>query len=112
MATSIRTRRATLSPAPGPTLVRCRSATRPRRDGSVRGFPTNIEDMNIFKVFPVKERLKMRFEAEFGRLQLFSFATRTVRTVRQLNKQGFGGPGLAVSPDGWGSSMMRAATLC
>jgi Tol biopolymer transport system component len=33
-------------------------------------------------------------------LKLFSFATRPVRTVRQLDKQAFGGPGLAVSPDG------------
>lgn len=44
-------RRATLSPAPGRSLVRCSSATRPRRDGSVRGFPTYNEDMNIFKSF-------------------------------------------------------------
>jgi Tol biopolymer transport system component len=29
-----------------------------------------------------------------------SFATRTVRTVRHLEKQAWGGPGLAVSPDG------------
>jgi hypothetical protein len=33
-------------------------------------------------------------------LKLFSFGTRTVRTVRQLHKQAWGGPGLAVSPDG------------
>jgi Tol biopolymer transport system component/DNA-binding winged helix-turn-helix (wHTH) protein len=49
-------------------------------------------------------------------LKLFSFATRTVRTIRQLEKQAFGGPGLAVSPDGqsillgqvddWGSDIM------
>jgi hypothetical protein len=40
----------------------------PRRDGSIRGFPTYNEDVSIFKVFPVKERLKMRFEAEFGNI--------------------------------------------
>jgi hypothetical protein len=40
----------------------------PRRDGSIRGFPTYNEDLSIFKVFPVKERLKMRFEAEFGNI--------------------------------------------
>jgi Tol biopolymer transport system component len=33
-------------------------------------------------------------------LKFFSFATRTVRIVRQLDKQVWGGPGLAVSPDG------------
>jgi hypothetical protein len=33
-------------------------------------------------------------------LKLFSFATRTVRTVRQLDKRVWGGPGLAMSPDG------------
>jgi Carboxypeptidase regulatory-like domain/TonB dependent receptor len=40
----------------------------PRRDGSVRGFPTYSEDVNLFKVFPIKENLKMRFEAEVGNL--------------------------------------------
>jgi hypothetical protein len=40
----------------------------PRRDGSVRGFPTYNEDASIFKVFPLKEQLKMRFEAEFGNI--------------------------------------------
>jgi Tol biopolymer transport system component/DNA-binding winged helix-turn-helix (wHTH) protein len=49
-------------------------------------------------------------------LKFFSFSTRTVRTVRQLDKQAWGGPGLAVSPDGrtvligqiddWGSDIM------
>jgi hypothetical protein len=40
----------------------------PRRDGSVRGFPTYSEDVNIFKVFPLRENLKMRFETEIGNL--------------------------------------------
>jgi hypothetical protein len=49
-------------------------------------------------------------------LKFFSFAPRTVRTVRQLEKQAWGGPGLAVSPDertvligqidDWGSDIM------
>jgi hypothetical protein len=33
-------------------------------------------------------------------LKLFSFATRTARAIRQLDKEVWGGPGLAVSPDG------------
>jgi len=40
----------------------------PRRDGSVRAFPTYNEDINIFKVFPIKERLNLRFEAQFGNI--------------------------------------------
>jgi hypothetical protein len=49
---------------PGPL----RFGNAPRRDGSIRGFPTYNEDASIFKVFPIKERLKMRFEAEFGNI--------------------------------------------
>jgi len=40
----------------------------PRRDESVRGFPTYSEDINIFKVFQLHERLKMRFESQFGNI--------------------------------------------
>jgi carboxypeptidase family protein len=40
----------------------------PRRDGSVRAFPTYNEDINVFKVFPLKERLNLRFEAQFGNI--------------------------------------------
>jgi len=40
----------------------------PRRDESVRGFPTYSEDVNIFKVFRLYERLDMKFEAQFGNL--------------------------------------------
>ena len=40
----------------------------PRRDGSVRGFPTFSEDINIFKVFPVHDQKKMRVEASIGNL--------------------------------------------
>jgi hypothetical protein len=39
-----------------------------RRDGSVRGFPTMSEDINIFKVFPFQDQMKMRFEAMVGNL--------------------------------------------
>ena len=38
----------------------------PRRDGSVRGFPTYNEDVSVFKEFQLQERLKMRFTAELG----------------------------------------------
>ena len=40
----------------------------PRRDGSARGFPTYNEDLNVFKVFQLKERLNMRFEAQLGNI--------------------------------------------
>ena len=40
----------------------------PRADGSVRSFPTYNEDASIFKVFTLKEQLKMRFDAEFGNI--------------------------------------------
>ena len=40
----------------------------PRSDGSARGFHTYSEDMNLFKVFPIRERLKLRFESEFGNI--------------------------------------------
>jgi hypothetical protein len=40
----------------------------PRRDGSVRGFPTYSEDASLFKIFPIRERLKLRFESEFGNI--------------------------------------------
>jgi len=40
----------------------------PRRDGTVRGFPTYSEDINIFKVFPLADQKKMRFEASIGNL--------------------------------------------
>jgi hypothetical protein len=39
-----------------------------RRDGSVRGFPTYSEDLNIFKVFPMADQRKMRLEASIGNL--------------------------------------------
>ena len=49
-------------------------------------------------------------------LKIFSFDTRTVRTVRQLDKPAWGAPGLTLSPDGrailigqlndWGSDIM------
>jgi len=39
----------------------------PKRDGNVRGFPTYGEDINIFKVFPIREQ-RFRFEAQIGNL--------------------------------------------
>jgi hypothetical protein len=40
----------------------------PRRDGSVRAFPTYNEDLSVFKVFPIRESFNMRFEAQFGNI--------------------------------------------
>jgi len=40
----------------------------PRRDGSVRAFPTYNEDLSVFKVFPLKEQFNLRFEAQFGNI--------------------------------------------
>ena len=40
----------------------------PRRDGTVRGFPVYSEDLNIFKVFPLKDGHRIRFESMFGNL--------------------------------------------
>lgn len=40
----------------------------PRRDGTVRGFPTYNEDLSVFKNFPIRERAKVRFEAQFGNI--------------------------------------------
>ena len=39
-----------------------------RRDGTARGFPTYSEDINIFKVFPMTDLKRMRFEASIGNL--------------------------------------------
>lgn len=39
-----------------------------KRDGAVRGFPNFSEDVNIFKVFPFGDQMKMRFEASVGNL--------------------------------------------
>ena len=49
---------------PGPLQM----GNAPRRDDSVRGFPTYSEDVNIFKVFRLYERLNMKFEGQFGNL--------------------------------------------
>jgi hypothetical protein len=40
----------------------------PRRDGDVRGFPTYSEDINIFKVFPLQNDMKIRFQTSIGNL--------------------------------------------
>jgi hypothetical protein len=40
----------------------------PKRDGSVRSFPIYSEDLNIFKVFPLRNGHKIRFESMFGNL--------------------------------------------
>ncbi len=39
-----------------------------RRDGTVRGFPTYSEDINIFKVFALQDDMKLRFQASVGNL--------------------------------------------
>ena len=39
-----------------------------RRDDSVRDFPNYSEDLNIFKVFPMADQRKLRFEASIGNL--------------------------------------------
>jgi len=49
---------------PGPL----RFGNAPRRDGSVRGFPTYNEDMSLFKNFKVTEHSRVRFEAQFGNI--------------------------------------------
>lgn len=40
----------------------------PRRDGTIHGFPTYNEDLSVFKNFPIRERAKVRFEAQFGNI--------------------------------------------
>jgi hypothetical protein len=40
----------------------------PKRDGDVRGFPTFSEDINIFKVFTLRDQMRLRFEAQIGNL--------------------------------------------
>jgi hypothetical protein len=40
----------------------------PRRDGTVRGFPVYGEDINVFKVFPLQDQKRLRFEAQFGNI--------------------------------------------
>ena len=39
-----------------------------RRDDTVRDFPNYSEDLNIFKVFPMADQRKLRFEASIGNL--------------------------------------------
>ncbi|MEO5823053.1 MAG: TonB-dependent receptor [Vicinamibacteraceae bacterium] len=40
----------------------------PKRDTTVRSFPIYSEDINIFKVFPLANGHKMRFESMFGNI--------------------------------------------
>ena len=40
----------------------------PKRDTTVRGFRNFSEDMNIFKVFPLRDQMKLRFEVSIGNL--------------------------------------------
>jgi hypothetical protein len=40
----------------------------PRRDGDVRGFPIYSEDINFFKVFPLPNDMKIRFQTSVGNL--------------------------------------------
>jgi hypothetical protein len=49
---------------PGPLAL----GNAPRRDPTVRGFPTFSEDLNFFKVFPLRDEMRLRFEAQVGNL--------------------------------------------
>jgi hypothetical protein len=49
---------------PGPLAF----GSAPKRDADVRGFPTISEDINIFKVFPLRREMRLRFEAQFGNI--------------------------------------------
>jgi hypothetical protein len=40
----------------------------PRNDGTVRSFPVYSEDLNLFKVFTIKDQKRIRFEAMFGNI--------------------------------------------
>ena len=40
----------------------------PRNDGTVRSFAIASEDINLFKVFPLQNDMKLRFEAMFGNI--------------------------------------------
>jgi len=40
----------------------------PRRDGTVRGFPTYSEDINIFKSFRISDDKNLRFQTSIGNL--------------------------------------------
>jgi Carboxypeptidase regulatory-like domain/TonB dependent receptor-like, beta-barrel len=40
----------------------------PKRDGTVRGFPNYSEDINIFKVFRLRDPMRLRFEYQIGNL--------------------------------------------
>jgi hypothetical protein len=40
----------------------------PRRDGTVRSFPVYSEDLNLFKVFPLPNGHRFRFETMFGNI--------------------------------------------
>jgi hypothetical protein len=55
-------------PGLDPTTANPLLGNAPRRDGSVRAFPTYNEDINIFKVFPLKERFNLRFETQLGNI--------------------------------------------
>jgi Carboxypeptidase regulatory-like domain len=49
---------------PGPL----RFGDAPRRDGTVRGFPTYSEDLSVFKVVGLPDTTKLRFQAQIGNL--------------------------------------------
>jgi hypothetical protein len=38
----------------------------PSRDSSVRGFRNYVEDVSLFKVTPISEQVRLRFEAQAG----------------------------------------------
>jgi hypothetical protein len=49
---------------PGPQAM----GNAPKRDGTVRSFPVYSEDLNIFKVFPLPNGQRIRFESMFGNI--------------------------------------------
>ena len=67
-ATSIRTPTATSTAPPGPIRGRSPFGNAPKRDTTVRSFPIYSEDLNIFKVFPLPNGHKIRFESMFGNI--------------------------------------------
>ena len=66
--TSIRTATVTSTETPGRIRVRLRFGNAPKRDTTVRSFPVYSEDLNIFKVFPLPNEHKIRFESMFGNI--------------------------------------------
>ena len=56
------------NPAAWTDPVRSSSGTRPGETDRCADFPNYSEDLNIFKVFPMADQRKLRFEASIGNL--------------------------------------------